>query len=79
MKAIWAPGPFDMTRFRKIDEDAIPIRAAWLSVSVEHDGKRGLSSRALPEDYAAAVDCPTFRDAAGGVMKPLLAELRSVL
>ena len=74
-EAILAARPFDMTGFRKIDEAPFDFERRRVSVLVEHDGKRGLFVKGAPEDMLRL--STQFQDA-DGVVKPLLAEMRSV-
>src|SRR5271168_3906403 len=74
-EAILAARPFDMTGFRKIDEAPFDFERRRVSVLVEHDGKRGLFVKGAPEDMLRL--STQFQDA-DGVVKPLLAETRSV-
>ena len=74
-EAILAARPFDMTRFRKIDEAPFDFERRRVSVLVEHDGKRGLFVKGAPEDMLRL--STQFQDA-DGVVKPLLVEMRSV-
>jgi len=74
-EAILAARPFDMTGFRKIDEAPFDFERRRVSVLVEHGTKRGLFVKGAPEDILRL--STQFQDA-DGVVKPLLAETRSV-
>jgi Mg2+-importing ATPase len=74
-EAILASHPFDMTGFKKIDEAPFDFERRRVSVLVEHGTKRGLFVKGAPEDILRL--STQFQDA-DGVVKPLLAETRSV-
>jgi Mg2+-importing ATPase len=74
-EAILAARPFDMAGFKKIDEAPFDFERRRVSVLVEHRGKRGLFVKGAPEDILRLSN--QFQDA-DGVVKPLLAETRSV-